>query len=759
MLSGWEGALKTRPALALHAVAALGGMLFLVGPAIAGSNEGPQVAFKVTSVHFPKEVERDLQGGVTPLEATERWQEALASHSGFRVFGFDEQVVASDFGGALLSASATVNRVDLFWTAVPRRKGGHVAAIASLTATFMDPATGEVFHQSFQEVSSPSSFLEMYDEKTRIRLKDIGKYYHTVLDRDRATFAKREYRKLVLGGLEALARKVARRYEPAVEEGKVLSQGRSLNGEEFVEVGLGFKNGVVRGGVLRLYHPREPERPVALVVVRDLSAGRARCRFIEKRFARNVRKGFIVRAVGVNRRIRPREGTLILQVTGFGRTEPRLHDSRFRVDEDAFSMWLTDDLGTGGNFFMLAPLPSLSAVEDTFEFAEGVEVAEQDIFGKRRIADVGVKGNFFKASILRSVGGEQGTHLAQELELRVGLEFYDLFTGTVLFSSETKRTLELEDEVYDRQGKVIVDVSEAAGFRKLARSILRQAARDAKARFRSESMTGEVTKVRGDMLTLRFPEPLPGLAGVLTVWRPVKVGFPERIGIAVAETGAGKKVRARFMSAKGVRGGGQRGDEVRLRLPSGVGRGQGPVVQADGVDFAPGLDKRFQVTELRLLEMMHVALGAAHGVQSLPPAYRSSAVEQDAELFREGDFDLQQAEEMLKAKVRAVDYRLRVGIELASLQLRRNKSLEKPLFQLKVRVSLVDAKTGQVIFEKAASGKREPKNRKSATKIVDGKVVRGLRAQDLPQQFEFLCKDLLDALVPYVIKKGLIASG
>src|SRR5262249_23525465 len=157
------------------------------------------------------------------------------------------------------------------------------------------------------------------------------------------------------------------------------------------------------------------------------------------------------------------------------------YDPSFQVDQDVFSMGLSESLGQGGEFFMLAPLPSVSAVADTAEFAEGVEVAGEDLFGRRRIADIGVKGNFFQASIVREVlsseklrkmgAGDLGTRLHQELELRLGLEFYDLYTGQLLFTSETKRVQELVDEIYDSDGNQITDVSEAAGFRRLARSL------------------------------------------------------------------------------------------------------------------------------------------------------------------------------------------------------------------------------------------------------------------------------------------------
>ena len=60
----------------------------------------PELAFKVTSVHFSKDVEAKLGGVVSPREVTEAWQKALSASLKAKVIGFDEQTSAEQFGGA-----------------------------------------------------------------------------------------------------------------------------------------------------------------------------------------------------------------------------------------------------------------------------------------------------------------------------------------------------------------------------------------------------------------------------------------------------------------------------------------------------------------------------------------------------------------------------------------------------------------------------------------------------------------------------------
>src|SRR5262249_13555308 len=159
---------------------------------------------------------------------------------------------------------------------------------------------------------------------------------------------------LVLSGLEKLAAQAAAKYQPAIEEGKVLGQWSLPDGKPAVSVDLGFRNGLVRGSILRLYNPREQEKPVARVEVIQVEEGVSVCRVLDVQFAREIREGFPARAVGVNRLQRPRAGSLVLQVTGFGGEHHATYDPSFHVDEDVFSMWLSEALGQGGEFFMLA---------------------------------------------------------------------------------------------------------------------------------------------------------------------------------------------------------------------------------------------------------------------------------------------------------------------------------------------------------------------------------------------------------------------
>jgi hypothetical protein len=735
----------------------------------------PAPAFKVTSVHFSPAVQAQLQGAVTPLEVTETWQKALSKSAKFRVLGFDEPVSGADFGGALLAASATVTKTDLYRIGIGGKQGGYIAALCALTATFLDPATGEVFAQSYLEISSPEGFLGLFEKDQDIDLKNLTRYYQAVPDANVEAFARKQFRSLVLSGLETLAAQAAAKYQPAVEEGKVLGQWALGDGKAAVSVDLGFRHGLVRGSILRLYHPREQEKPVARAEVLHVEEGASVCRVLDLQFGREVREGFLARAIGVNRLQRPRAGSLVLQVTGFGGERHATYDPSFHVDEDVYSMWLSEALGQGGEFFLLAPLPSVSAVADTAEFAEGVEVAEEAIFGRRRIADVGVKGNFFKASIVREVlsseklrklgAGDLGTRLHQELELRLGLELYDPYTGQLLFSSETKRAQELVDEIYDADGNQITDVSEEAGFRRLARSLIRQAAEDARKRFRASTVTGTVRQVQGSTLTIELGGGAKlGPKSLLAVWRPGSAEaalpqerFSRRLGLASVESVQGSTAKATFVPAKGVSEAPRQGDQAQVRIGAEAPAPGAalPVVQVEKVELGEGLDGRMKVSQESLVELVHVSLGSVASVRPVPPAYRAVELEKDAQLFRDGDYNLEQAEKMLEARVRSVDYVLRGRVELAKLEVRKEGATQIPVFTLKMRVQLVDPATGKVVAEAAASGERRPKDRSAATVIRGGQVIQGLREEDYPQEFEYLSKDLLDKLVPHVIKKGL----
>jgi hypothetical protein len=755
----------------LGLAAAFLGLLAAAGPARAQAAAEP--AFKVTSVHFSPAVKAQLEGVLTPLEVTQTWQKALSQRAKFRVIGFDEPVSNAEFKGALLAASATVTKTDLYRIEIGQKQGGYIAAMCALTATFLDPATGEVFYQSYVEVSSPEGFLSLFEKDEDIDIKNLTRYYQAVPDVNVEAFAKKQFRGLVLAGLEKLATQAAAKYQPAVEEGKVLGQWNLADGKSAVSVDLGFSNGLVRGSIVRLYNPREQDKPVARAEVQQVEDKAAVCRVLDVQFGREIREGFIARAIGVNRLQRPRAGSLVLQVTGFGGEHHATYDPSFHVDQDVFSMWLSEALSQGGDFFLLAPLPSVSAVADTAEFAQGVEVAEEDIFGRRRIADVGIKGNFFKASIVREVlsseklrklgVGDLGTRLHQELELRLGLEFYDLYTGQLLFTSETKRVQELVDEIYDADGNQVTDVSEEAGFRRLARSLIRQAAEDVRKRFRGTSVSGTIRDVQGSALTIGLDGGAKlGPKALLTVWRPGSADaaapqdrFARRLGLASVDSVEGSNVKATFVPAKGVEETPRTGDQAQMRAGAEAGGTQLPVVQAQQVALGEGLDSHMKVSPESLVELIHVALGSVSTVRAVPPTYRAVELEKDAQLFRDGDYNLEQAEKMLQAKVESVDYVLRGKVESANLEVRKEGGARIPVFTLKMRVQLVDPATGKVLAEAAASGERRPKDLSAATLVRGGEVVQGVREEDYPQEFEYLSKDLLDKLVPHVIKKGL----
>src|SRR5262245_584855 len=174
-----------------------------IPPNVTHAQSAP--AFKVTSVHFSPAVETHLKGVVTPLEVTEMWQTALAKSAQFRVLKFDEPASAAEFGGALLAASATVTKTDVYRIGIGAKSVGYVAALCALTATFLDPATGEVFYQGYVEVSSPAGFLGLFDQEADIAFKDLSKYYQAVPEANDTSFAKKAFRSLVLSGLEKLA--------------------------------------------------------------------------------------------------------------------------------------------------------------------------------------------------------------------------------------------------------------------------------------------------------------------------------------------------------------------------------------------------------------------------------------------------------------------------------------------------------------------------------------------------------------------------
>jgi hypothetical protein len=727
--------------------------------------QAPPLAVKVTSVHFSKAVEQKLSGVVTPREVTEAWQKALAAAVPFQVVGYDEQVAAEQYGGALLAASATINGVELYRVVSPQKTSSLVRFLVTITATMMDPATGEVFHQTTVVSDDPPGTMDLEADQKK-KLQDR---YLLVAASDEKATAQRIYRKLVFSGLEKLARQVAAQYKPAIEEGQVLGLWNAPDGQPAAAVGLGLQHGLVRGSIVRIYHPREQEMPAALAEVVTVERDRSVCRLLETRFGREVRDGFLARAVGVNTLQRPKPGALIFQVTGFGGRDQAAAEPLLEIDEDVFSMWLTEDLGAGGELVMLAPLPSLSAVHDTLEFAQGVEVAEEELFGRRRIADVGIKATLVRASILRQVApfGTSQSVLKQELDLRLALELYDVYTGTILFTSETQRALALEDEQFDKDGRQLTDVAEGEWFRKLMRSVIRHAAADARKRFRAATLSAAIGRADGEQIEISLPrEASVTPKTLLTVWRPPAAGaasgreaFQQKLGVALVESVKGRTLHARFVPGKGITETPRKGDEVRAHISSEPAAGGGnPVVQVEKVELASGLDAQLRMTPVGLAELMHGALGSVGSVRTVPPAYRAVELSQDAELFRDGDFNLEQAEKMLSASLRPADYLLRGLVESGDFSIAREGKVQVPTFRAKIRVQLVDAATGAVVYERAASGERKPKDDKAANVVRDGKLVRGMRLEDMPQEFQFLCKDLLEALVPHVVQKGLSPS-